>query len=86
MSPLTSDSQRPRDAIHLQELKKYFPFVSASYFRQDGYFYPLHVAAEMGHKALIILLVQVSSIPHLTTSTHPSMIQVGWSRSDSRRL
>jgi hypothetical protein len=27
---------------------------------QDGYFYPLHVAAEMGHKALIILLVQVS--------------------------
>lgn len=29
---------------------------------QDGYFYPLHVAAEMGHKALIILLVQVRSV------------------------
>mmetsp|Transcript_2478 Transcript_2478/g.2439 ORF Transcript_2478/g.2439 Transcript_2478/m.2439 type:complete len:381 (-) Transcript_2478:1174-2316(-) len=28
---------------------------------KDGYFYPLHVAAEMGHKALIILLVQAGA-------------------------
>mmetsp|Transcript_24049 Transcript_24049/g.40884 ORF Transcript_24049/g.40884 Transcript_24049/m.40884 type:complete len:669 (-) Transcript_24049:93-2099(-) len=28
---------------------------------KDGYFYPLHVAAEMGHKKLVILLVQAGA-------------------------
>ena len=28
---------------------------------KDGFFYPLHVAAEMGHKKLIILLAQAGA-------------------------
>ena len=28
---------------------------------KDGFFYPLHVVAEMGHKKLVILLVQAGA-------------------------
>jgi ankyrin repeat protein len=30
---------------------------------KDGHFYPLHVAAEAGHKNLIILLVKAGADP-----------------------
>mmetsp|Transcript_3291 Transcript_3291/g.5126 ORF Transcript_3291/g.5126 Transcript_3291/m.5126 type:complete len:745 (+) Transcript_3291:67-2301(+) len=33
---------------------------------KDGYFYPLHVASEMGHKSLIILLVQAGADQSVT--------------------